>query len=119
MKIPKNPFRRRDGGNSLVHVGSSVHFGNRKLKVSSKVAEGGSAFIYKVKDQSDGSVFALKQLILADSDEIEMQYVYEKSTLEALRGHPNVVRLYEATVVEVNGYIEMMSTTQKYLYWHC
>ena len=68
MKIPKNPFRRRDGGNSLVHVGSSVHFGNRKLKVSSKVAEGGSAFIYKVKDQSDGSVFALKQLILADSD---------------------------------------------------
>lgn len=100
MKKIRNPFRRRDG-NSLVHVGSSILLGPQKLKVVSKVAEGGSAFIYKVKDQSDGTIFALKQLILGDSDEIELQYVYEKSTLEALRGHPNVVRLYEATIVEV------------------
>jgi len=99
-----NPFRRRDcSGNSLVHIGGSIHVGDRKLKVVASVAEGGSAFIYKVKDQSNGDVFALKQLILADSDEVELQYVYEKSTLEALRGHPNVIRLYEAMVTEVRN----------------
>ena len=66
-------------------------------------AEGGSAFIYKVKDQATGGYYALKQLILADSDEVELQYVYEKSTLEALRGHPNVIRLHEAMVIEVRA----------------
>ena len=99
MKKIRNPFRRRDGS-SLVHVGSSIVVGNVKFRVVSKEAEGGSAFIFKVKESTRGTVYALKQLILADSDEIEMQYVYEKSTLEALKGHPNVIRLYHATVVE-------------------
>ena len=102
--LRSNPFRRRDGsGNGLVHIGGSLVVGDRRLRVSAAVAEGGSAFIYKVKDQATGGYYALKQLILADSDEVELQYVYEKSTLEALRGHPNVIRLYEAMVIEVRA----------------
>ena len=82
MKKIRNPFRRRDGS-SLVHVGSSVVVGSVKLKVVSKEAEGGSAFIFKVKESTRGTVYALKQLILADSDEIERRSSHQ---FRSLRG---------------------------------
>ena len=57
-------LRKGNGGVGLVETGHSINVGSFRVKVLSRIGEGGHAYVYKVKDNATGVTYALKQILL-------------------------------------------------------
>eukprot|EP00192_Tetraselmis_astigmatica_P009036 CAMPEP_0117662788 /NCGR_PEP_ID=MMETSP0804-20121206/8237_1 /TAXON_ID=1074897 /ORGANISM="Tetraselmis astigmatica, Strain CCMP880" /LENGTH=680 /DNA_ID=CAMNT_0005469705 /DNA_START=314 /DNA_END=2356 /DNA_ORIENTATION=- len=82
---------RGDDAGSL--VGQQLQVGPYELKVESKLAEGGYATIYRVRDTAKG-LFALKQIRVQGNSEALEEVKVEARVMQLLRGHPHVLKLH-------------------------
>ena len=68
-----------------------------------KIGEGTYGVVYKAKDRVTGEIIALKKIRLEAEDEgIPSTAIREISLLKELQ-HPNIVRLYDVVLAQVNS----------------
>ena len=81
--------------------GRIIDIGKIKVQVKNVIAEGGFSCVYLARDTVNASkLYALKHMICNDQESLEL-VMKEISVMKSLRGHPNVVRLYAHTVLDM------------------
>lgn len=80
-------------------IDTLVQIGNRKLVVESIVAEGGFAYVYKVRNTETNAIFALKKINSVDL-ESQKEIEDEIATLKALQKHPHIMEFVDSVKLD-------------------
>jgi serine/threonine protein kinase len=65
---------------------------SHRYTVEEFIGHGGFGLVYKIRNTSDGSVFALKTIITASLDSTQLQSLVNEGNLATKVTHPNVIR---------------------------
>ncbi len=95
----RSVVQRKDGG----LVGRTLKVGPYTCKVEAHLGDGGSATIYRVRDNSSGAAYALKHIRLAGEADARADCETEVETMKRLRGHPNILTLRAVALAGPKG----------------
>ena len=84
-------------------VGKQFQIGPFQVKVEAKLAEGGYASIFRVRDVEKGTPFAMKLIRVQGNPEALEEVKVEARVMQQLRSHPQVLRLHAVTLVGPKG----------------
>src|SRR4051794_20187049 len=96
---------RSNDGSAATHEPRIAH----RYEVLERLGRGGTAVVYRVRDESRADDFALKQLVLRGSStdgEMRAQFEREFSVLAQL-SHPSVIEVYDFGVAASGPYYTM------------
>ncbi len=89
--------RLQSGGRATKARGPALDFGDGRFLVEAVVGEGGTARVFRVRDQSSGKIAAVKLLrrSLMDSEEVVARFELEAELLGSF-DHPNILGLLDS-----------------------
>merc|ERR1712137_512474 len=88
------------GGNTnALQPGTLIGVGESRVQIIKKLAEGGFAFVYLVKDMQTEQPLALKRLLVNDREDLK-KVKEEIAFMKQIPTHKNVVRFYNAGIIE-------------------
>jgi hypothetical protein len=87
------------GGTNDLSPGHIVSVGGLRVEILRKLAEGGFAFVYLVKDLQSGQPLALKRLLVNDPDDLskvkeEISFLVSPSSSTSLPPHGRVTEIH-------------------------
>lgn len=97
----KNLGGRPGEGSNL--VGRLFQIGPYQVKVESKLAEGGYASIFRVREVDKGTVFGMKLIRVQGNPEALEEVKVEARVMQQLRGHPHILRLHAVALTGPKG----------------
>lgn len=84
-------------------IGKQISIGPYRVKVEAKLADGGYASIFRVREVEKGTVFALKQQRVQGNPEALEAVKIEARIMHQLRGHPNILKLLAVAISGPKG----------------
>jgi len=84
-------------------VGRQIAIGPYHVTVDAKLAEGGFASIFQVRELEKGTLYALKRLRVQGNPEALEEVKVEARVMHQLRGHPHVLKLIAVAITGPKG----------------
>ncbi|OHT13820.1 protein kinase [Tritrichomonas foetus] len=85
------------------------------FRVIAKLGEGSFAEVFKVKSsQNSNALFAVKRLKKRFHSHEEVNHLPEVTSLQALQGHPNIIKLFDVLFDSTNGYVALVFELMDY-----
>ena len=85
----------------------SIDIRNTKYKIIKKLGEGGSGRVILVKSESDNKYYALKEIIIRNETEYEINHIKKEAEILSLFNCKNIVKYYDSFLDKDKFYILM------------
>jgi serine/threonine kinase 16 len=87
---------------TLTRSDATLKINGRQYTIEKLLGEGGFAFVYLIRDQSSGRLFALKKILVTSGQEGVTAAMREVEAYRRFK-HKNIIRILDSAVVQDEG----------------